>query len=245
MSHDADLFSTAHASRHGAGTKAPLNIVGNIAVLQGTSGDLRPGLPSQMTEAHTPIRALFVVDAPLARLQAVLLRRPDLAQLVHNEWVRLVVRDPETGAFWRHSSGGTFIETVDHHGVDLAPARARQVLQHVNGLDVARHEAVIYAACTAGMVAATLVPIFYFGADAMNPHGTATALAAAALALPVLAFSRRYLHGEFMFGRCATLSVGLLLGFNLVATAPDLEHALAGWSLFGFSSTFLIGKRLC
>lgn len=65
--------------------------------------------------------------------------------------------------------------------------------------------------------------------------------AAASLALPVLAFSRRYLHGEFMFGRCAALSVGLLLGFNLVATAPDLEHALAGWSLFGFSSTFLIG----
>ena len=29
------------------------------------------------------------------------------------------------------------------------------------------------------------------------------------------------------------------LGFNLVATAPDLEHALAGWSLFGFSVCIL------
>ena len=48
--------------------------------------------------------------------------------------------------------------------------------------------------------------------------------------------------GEFMFGRFALLSVGLLGGFNLVATAPDLVHALAGWGLFGFASTFLIGS---
>lgn len=30
-------------------------------------------------------------------------------------------------------------------------------------------------------------------------------------------------------------------GFNLVATAPTLEHIMAGWGLFGFASTFLIG----
>ena len=58
---------------------------------------------------------------------------------------------------------------------------------------------------------------------------------ATALALPTLAFARKYLHGEFMFGRFSTLSCGLLLGFNLVATAPTLAHALAGWTLFGFS----------
>jgi uncharacterized protein len=43
------LFSTIEADHHGAGTKAPLNVVGNIGVMQGTTGDLRPGLPSQMT----------------------------------------------------------------------------------------------------------------------------------------------------------------------------------------------------
>lgn len=43
------LFSTVEVDHHGAGTKAPLNVVGNIGVLQGTAGDLRPGLPSQMT----------------------------------------------------------------------------------------------------------------------------------------------------------------------------------------------------
>jgi uncharacterized protein YbcC (UPF0753/DUF2309 family) len=93
------LFSTIDTEHHGAGSKVPLNIVGNIGVLQGTSGDLRPGLPTQMTEMHVPVRALFVIDAPIARVEAVLSRRRELQQLVHNEWVRLVVRDPRTGQF--------------------------------------------------------------------------------------------------------------------------------------------------
>jgi len=74
-----------------------------------------------------------------------------------------------------------------------------------------------------------------------NPRGAVIALAATSLTLPTLAFARRYLHGEFMFGRFSALSVALLLGFNLAATAPTLHHTLAGWSLFGFASTFLIG----
>lgn len=132
-----------------------------------------------MTEAHTPIRALFVVDAPLQRVKAVLARRPDLAQLVFNEWVRMVVRDPETGRFWRHSSGGDFAETVDHRGVDHSPARERHALQRLHGLDVAQREAAIYIASSGGMVAATLVPILLYSANSMNPHGAATALAGA------------------------------------------------------------------
>lgn len=43
------LFSTVDVD-HGVGTKVPLNVVGNVGVMQGTIGDLRPGLPSQMTE---------------------------------------------------------------------------------------------------------------------------------------------------------------------------------------------------
>merc|ERR1719310_1350667 len=61
------------------------------------------------------------------------------------------------------------------------------------------------------------------------------------IALHILAFARRYLHGEFTFGRIALLSAGMTAGFNLVATAPDLEHALAGWTVISFCSTFLIG----
>jgi NADH:ubiquinone oxidoreductase subunit 5 (subunit L)/multisubunit Na+/H+ antiporter MnhA subunit len=45
-----------------------------------------------------------------------------------------------------------------------------------------------------------------------------------------------------MFARFYLLSLGLVLGFNLVAVAPTLAAALGGWSLFGFSSAFLIGS---
>jgi hypothetical protein len=229
-------------ARHGAGTKAPLNIVGNIAVLQGTSGDLRPGLPSQMTEMHTPVRALYVVDAPLERVKAVLERRPELAELVYNEWVRFIVRDPESGRFYRHSANGVFAETTEHHEHAITRSRDRFALQREHGVEVVKTETLVYALAVGGMAAATALPIMLFGPTAMNPNGVLTALAAASVSFPVLAFSRRYLHGEFMFPRFCFLSVGLLASFNLVATAPDLVHALAGWSLFGFSSTFLIGS---
>jgi uncharacterized protein len=233
------LFSAVAVERHGAGTKTPLNVVGNIGVLQGTAGDLRPGLPSQMTEMHAPVRALFVIDAPLSRVEAVLERRSDLARLVHNEWVRCIVRDPETGDFFRHERGGFAAVDRAAIGAKNLPSFAPQ---REHGLRVAHREDLIYWGATAAMLAACAGPAVLFSETAMNPHGPLTALAAGSLAIPVLAFSRRYMHGEFLFGRFAVLSVGLLLGFNLVATAPTLVQALPGWTLFGFASAFLIGS---
>ena len=76
----------------------------------------------------------------------------------------------------------------------------------------------------------------------MNPLGPAIAITATMLTIPIVAFSRRYLHGEFIFARVFTLSTLLLLGFNIFVTAPSLITVLGGWSLMGFSSTFLIGS---
>lgn len=233
------LFSTID-EQHAAGTKAPLNIVGNIGVLQGTTGDLRPGLPSQMTEMHTPIRALFVVDAPINRVEAVLARREELRQLVRNDWVRFVVRDPETGRFFKQLNGEYL--SIDFREITMKnypPFTSTRHYHHAKR--VARQEAFIYWAAVAGMGLACGLPIYTFGLEAMNPRGPLIALCATLISLPVLAFARRYLHGEFMFGRFSALCVGMLLGFNLVATAPSIEHAMAGWGLFGFASTFLIG----
>jgi uncharacterized protein len=234
------LFSTIEADNHGAGTKAPLNIVGNIGVLQGTSGDLRPGLPTQMTEMHLPVRALFIVDAPILRVEAVLRRRPDLARLVRNEWVRFVVRDPSTGRLFKQSSGEYVpIESLDQ--TDQSAFGMPPFHHHTHGDIIVRKEEKIYRAAMLGTLVACIAPVYLYGAAAMNPYGAAIAVCGTLLALPVLAFSRRYLHGDYMFGRIALLCVGLVLGFNLVSTAPTLEHALVGWSLFGFASTFLIG----
>lgn len=247
------LFSTVQPDHQGAGTKAPLNLVGNVGVLQGTLGDLRPGLPSQMTEMHTPIRALFVVDAPVSRVEAVLQRRPNLADLVYNEWVRMMVRDPTTEEWRRYVPTQGFVPASSPGGeAELGPtqygsssseaARVNLLRARRHGLSVARKEAAIYWSSVAGMIAATALPIYFLGADAMNPRGVEIALAGALLSLPVMSYSRRYLHGEFMYGRFSLLSTGLLLGFNLVALAPDLEMVLPAWSLFGFSSAFLIGS---
>jgi hypothetical protein len=256
------LFSTADTDGHGAGTKVPLNVVGNIGVLQGVSGDIRPGLPSQMTEMHVPIRALFIVDAPIARVEAVLSRNPRLMNLVRNEWVQLIVRDPETSVFFKQRAGSYLpVESsvTDTHVSFEAHRR--------HGMNVARRESVYYGFAIVGTIASCFGPIAahamaslhghsaavlahgtlldQFGAvcaaAAASPQGAFIAFMATALTLPVLHFARRYLHGELLYGRFCAQCVGLLLGFNIVATAPDLHHALAGWTLFGFCSTFLIG----
>jgi uncharacterized protein YbcC (UPF0753/DUF2309 family) len=231
------LFSTISVDHHGAGTKAPLNIVGNIGVLQGTAGDLRPGLPSQMTEMHVPVRALFMVDAPVDRVEAVLARRPELKRLVRNEWVRLIVRDPPTGHFYKQSQGEYL--PVDRREMDKPFVPFEHHRNH--GMQVAGREKLIYYTTASAMAASCAVPIWLYMGESMNPYGPAIAVFGTLLSLPILSFSRRYLHGEFMFGRFAHLCAGLALGFNLVATAPTLGHAMAGWSLFGFASTFLIG----
>ena len=230
------LFSTID-THHAAGTKAPLNIVGNVGVLQGTTGDLRPGLPAQMTEMHVPVRSLFIVDAPIERVEAVLGRREDLARLVYNEWVRFVVRNPDTGKYVMYTEGCQYtpIEGIDTF--DFVPFSHH--LKHAK--DVTRRETLLHYSALAGMQLACGLPLYLYAGESMNPHGPAIAMCGTLLALPVLCFSRRYLHGEYMFGRFQGLSVGLVTGFNLVALAPSLMHVLQGWGLFGFASTFLIG----
>ena len=264
------LFSTTNAD-HSAGTKAPLNgnctqqsspqydsnmfdirnggvvaVVGGIGVMQGTVGDLRPGLPSQMTEMHTPIRLHYIIDAPVARVEAVLSRDQYLKNLVENEWVKLVVRDPHTNQFWEQREGQYML--VESDETHEAPAHFKR--QGVHGVQVAKNEAMMYQAAKIGLMLSFVGPVGLhydvLGAGGLNslvasPQGAAIAMAATMASLPSLTFARRYLHGEHMFGRFSGSTVGLLTGFNLVATAPSLDHTLAGWTLFGFSSAFLIG----
>ena len=52
----------------------PVNVVGNFALQQGTAGDLLIGLATQMSELHSPQRALYLIDAPIERVEAVLSR---------------------------------------------------------------------------------------------------------------------------------------------------------------------------
>ncbi|MDQ2891471.1 MAG: DUF2309 domain-containing protein [Pseudomonadota bacterium] len=97
------LFSTIDNRRYGAGDKTVHNPIGRLGVVRGNDGDLCVGLPYQSlfhddgTPAHIPQRLLTIVEAPLARVKAVVEGHASLRRLFGGGWVHLVVIDPETG----------------------------------------------------------------------------------------------------------------------------------------------------
>jgi hypothetical protein len=275
------LFSTVDG---GAGTKAAMNVVGNLGVMQGTFGDLLVGLPTQMTELHSPCRIMYLIDAPVARVEAVLSRNKVLLDIVRNGWIRIFVRDPSTGQVLRHDPGGIYTSVDSAEGkraqgsasvlLDILPTLAFPPSDHElelayqdQFLPIAHHlvylrklvsqEAAFVCLAALGILLSAMLPPFLaeptdleFTSDGTVPRrfeeeqipGFAVALCASALAFCCLGFSRRYLHGEFMFGRFVVLSTLMLLGFNLVVLAPLMSSSfLAGWDLVGYSSVFLIG----
>jgi uncharacterized protein YbcC (UPF0753/DUF2309 family) len=92
-------FSTVNNERLGCGTKLPHNVTGLFAVMEGTSSDLRTGLPRQMIEIHEPLRLQIVVEARTEILAAIYGRQPSLRELIGNEWIHLIAKEPETGEF--------------------------------------------------------------------------------------------------------------------------------------------------
>ena len=100
------FFSRVDNQKLGAGTKLPHNVMGLFGVANGSDGDLRPGLPSQMIEVHDPVRLLIIVehfpDVVLKTIQSV----PEMYEWFINEWVNLVVINPETHQFSLFKDGG-------------------------------------------------------------------------------------------------------------------------------------------
>lgn len=92
-------FSTVNNERLGCGTKTPHNVTGLFAVMEGASSDLRTGLPRQMVEIHEPVRLQIVVEARTEVLAAIYGRQPGLRELIGNEWVHVIAKDPDTGEF--------------------------------------------------------------------------------------------------------------------------------------------------
>ncbi|MFO0602662.1 MAG: DUF2309 domain-containing protein [Polyangiales bacterium] len=123
-------FSTVDPERLGAGTKLPHNVASLLGVMEGASGDLRTGLPRQMTEIHEPVRLLCVIEATPETLLAVAGRAEEVGRLVGNGWVRLVSCNPETGALLALTPKG-FEPIAD----PLAPAAAPEMTWYQGHLD--------------------------------------------------------------------------------------------------------------
>lgn len=99
-------FSHVDNERYGCGTKLPHNMTGLLGVINGTSGDLRPGLPWQMVEIHEPLRLLLVVESTPQRLLEIAGRQPVVAQLVTGGWIKLASIDPTTHQVHVFRQGG-------------------------------------------------------------------------------------------------------------------------------------------
>lgn len=100
------FFSRVDNYRMGASTKLPYNIMGLIGVANGSDGDLRPGLPSQMIEVHDPVRLMIMVEHyPEIVLQAI--TGQDEANYEHylNEWVLIIAIHPETRELFLFRNG--------------------------------------------------------------------------------------------------------------------------------------------
>lgn len=99
------LFSTIDNAVFGAGDKTTQNVVGGFGVVQGSGGDLCTGLPRQSlfrddgVPYHTPRRLAVVIEAPLQRVQDIVLGHDAVGRLVENGWINLVVIDP-----WKHKA---------------------------------------------------------------------------------------------------------------------------------------------
>ncbi|MEJ7738796.1 MAG: DUF2309 domain-containing protein [Chitinophagaceae bacterium] len=100
-------FSRVDNYKLGAGTKLPHNVMGLIGVANSSDGDLRPGLPVQMIEVHDPVRLLIVVEHLPEIVLKTIQSSPEMYEWFINEWVHLVVVNPDTNHF-SYFKDGTF-----------------------------------------------------------------------------------------------------------------------------------------
>jgi len=98
-------FSRVDNNKLGAGTKLPHNVMGLIGVANGLDGDLRTGLPLQMIEVHDPIRLMIIVEQYPQIVLNTINSHAETLEWFKNEWVHLVVINPDDKSFYRFDNG--------------------------------------------------------------------------------------------------------------------------------------------
>lgn len=124
-------FSTVNNDRLGCGTKVMHNVSGFLGVLEGTTSDLRTGLPRQMIEIHEAMRLLIVVEAATDVLTRVLERQPPLQELIGNGWVILAAKDPASPTIHRYEPDQGWVRWHDGE----PPSTAARSLEWFAGHD--------------------------------------------------------------------------------------------------------------
>lgn len=98
-------FSRVDNHKLGAGTKLPHHVMGLIGVSNSVDGDLRPGLPLQMIEVHDPVRLLIIVEHYPEIVLKSIQSTPEMYEWYINEWVHLIVSDPDSGDYFYFKNG--------------------------------------------------------------------------------------------------------------------------------------------
>ena len=98
-------FSRVDGEKLGAGTKLPHNVMGLFGVANGIDGDLRPGLPAQMTEVHDPVRLLLIVEHFPEIVLKTIQKAEETYEWFINDWVKLVSIHPETKELYVFEKG--------------------------------------------------------------------------------------------------------------------------------------------
>ena len=94
-------------------------------MVNGTSGDLKTGLPQQMIEIHEPLRLLFIVDASREKMLSLKTKIPHVFTLIAQKWIYL--------ALWDNTSGTlTYIdgEPVHMHRREVRRAKNSAAYYH-------------------------------------------------------------------------------------------------------------------
>jgi uncharacterized protein YbcC (UPF0753/DUF2309 family) len=106
-------FSATDNEVYGGGSKIYHNVTGRIGIMSGPWSDLRLGLAWQTmmngeVPYHEPLRLLTVIEAPRARIDALIARHEVLQHYYHHEWVHLIALDPLDGAWYRYLPSGAW-----------------------------------------------------------------------------------------------------------------------------------------
>ena len=89
----------------GCGTKLPHNVTSLLGVMDGAASDLRPGLPWQGVEIHEPVRLMFIFETTPEVMRKIMKRNENIGRILRNEWARLSVLSPESGAIQVYRDG--------------------------------------------------------------------------------------------------------------------------------------------
>jgi len=104
-------FSAVDNEVYGSGSKIYHNVVGRFGIMSGPWSDLRLGLARQTVmngdiPYHEPMRLLTIVEAPRRGIEKLIARHDVLQHYYHNQWVHLVVLDPQDGGWYRYQPSG-------------------------------------------------------------------------------------------------------------------------------------------